>query len=518
MAGGGVSSLEVPIQSITYLGGSELDRPRFRIKTTKPHYHTTNNLPYIIGIKIGHGDVPEMNGFFPVAGYDPARPDEFDFIARPGAPTGNFTLDYARLYHSYQGITIDTGTMAVAEGNRIYGCQVGGPYHDTFSTRDAVALNNHYYNCHYGIVKNMGAGNYNMLGAVVPALSFASLTEQLVQGRRLVTATTLQSHGFAPNDPFLTKGEIQAEGDPPWKLRAIQNVATSTKFTYYLNSGEALKAYPTAGSQYKIYETLRPIATLSYDPQTLVATATTNADPLLAVGDAVMIKYARPSSNLLSPLRRANARVLSLWQDGGQYHFTCQLHNDPDGSPEDPIVPGYFARIWTTQQFLVQDNVFDLPLPWLMAGQLPILRSAGLSFGLWGHEPQFKCGQLSFRGNLCSYAGNPLARRGDGPWLASGVALDARSVGNLLADSNICALDYEESWTFSGDVNAATDKQLRRFSFEDSGQIHTMFNIDSEGNTVRAWDKNNQLPPAEDVGRQMEKETDDALMIAFLEL
>lgn len=84
---------------------------------------------------------------------------EFTFVfsspTTPPTPTG-FTKAFIGV--TYQGVSIDGGASAVMEGNYIANCRYGGPYHDTFSTKDCICRNNHYRSVVVGVLHAMDKG------------------------------------------------------------------------------------------------------------------------------------------------------------------------------------------------------------------------------------------------------------------------------------------------------------------------------------------------------------------------
>src|SRR6266540_2425371 len=60
------------------------------------------------------------------------------------------------LNESYIGMSIDAGTAAVMEGNRILHCQLAGPWHDSYSTRDLIARDNWFHDVGVGAAETGG--------------------------------------------------------------------------------------------------------------------------------------------------------------------------------------------------------------------------------------------------------------------------------------------------------------------------------------------------------------------------
>src|SRR5262249_5364175 len=138
---GVLASHPVSIDSIVSLGGYQ-----FKVITREPHFRTRNNPMRIGGVNyIDTSTMPStlresqvFNGFFSVDDYDPALPMEFKYTVTKDPATEAFDRTYDSAYANAGHIAIacDNGTAAVVEGNRVFHCDIGGPYHDTFATRD----------------------------------------------------------------------------------------------------------------------------------------------------------------------------------------------------------------------------------------------------------------------------------------------------------------------------------------------------------------------------------------------
>src|SRR5947199_5084582 len=112
------------------------------ITTVTPHFRAPGNNVRVDQVYIGTDPSLIYNGSFKVEDDSPWDPKKLKYIvgSDPSTPTANGFIGVA-----FQGITNDGGgTAAVVEGNRIFNTRIGGPYHDTFSSKDLIVRNNYY--------------------------------------------------------------------------------------------------------------------------------------------------------------------------------------------------------------------------------------------------------------------------------------------------------------------------------------------------------------------------------------
>ena len=126
------------------------------VSTFKPHYRRMGENVVTTGVLVA-GSLNNLfnNDSHLITHINSPTQLEFQIDANPGPPShagaavGEFSW----------GLSADGGTGAFAEGNRIYNCLVGGPYHDFWSSKDLVACNNYFYNVNNGPRQSMGAVN-----------------------------------------------------------------------------------------------------------------------------------------------------------------------------------------------------------------------------------------------------------------------------------------------------------------------------------------------------------------------
>src|SRR2546422_190063 len=87
-------------------------------------------------------------------------------------------------------------TGAVMEGNRILNCRVGGPWHDSYSSKDFVARNNHYRAVVTGPFQNLG-GFTGLFTDPPLRMRASSLTHSGADGKTATfTVVSAKPHGL----------------------------------------------------------------------------------------------------------------------------------------------------------------------------------------------------------------------------------------------------------------------------------------------------------------------------------
>src|ERR1051326_7105136 len=190
--------------------------------------------------RVMRNTVNVFNVSLPIVGVHNAFNDSFQILAilsptqltypmtsNPGSPN----IGSAFIGSVFQPLSADGGTGTIVEGNRVYNARVGGPYHDTFSTKDIVIRNNHYYSVVAGPYQNMGSVSINFNTG---QLRF-SITAMTRGGpdNQTATFTTPLPHGFVGGEPVQIKGANEAQYNGTF---AIAVVLSPTQFTYRMDS------------------------------------------------------------------------------------------------------------------------------------------------------------------------------------------------------------------------------------------------------------------------------------------
>src|SRR6185295_17206473 len=118
---------------------------------------------------------------------------EFQYVLNRDPDASELPLIYGEAFENggHQGLSADGGTMIVTEGNAVWHCQAGGPYHDSYGAKDSFIRNNYYFDVLVGPFQNF-FGGVNMATQPIPFT--------LTNSGTTYTATTSFPHGFRAAD------------------------------------------------------------------------------------------------------------------------------------------------------------------------------------------------------------------------------------------------------------------------------------------------------------------------------
>jgi hypothetical protein len=154
----------------------------------------------------------------------------FEVTADPG-PFHVHSWYYGFLGVSFQGASVDGGSAGVLEANRVFHCRVGGPYHDTWSTRSVLARDNHFNGVVVGPFQSMGGA-----GGPMPPASLTA-NHQAPGDGKTATFTTSGPHGLQVGQAVIVSnvefedGGIAPEGTYNGKY-VIAEIPHASQFTY----------------------------------------------------------------------------------------------------------------------------------------------------------------------------------------------------------------------------------------------------------------------------------------------
>ena len=187
------------------------------VTTATPHFRVKGNNVFVNQVAPG-----AYNGSFEVTNVPNPTQFQYELDTDPATWTPN---GFEFIGIAFQAISNDAGTAAVVEGNRILNTRIGGPYHDSYSSKDVIVRNNHY--------RAVVSGPYQLMGGVSTLKSGASLTHAGLTA----TFTTQLNHGFVVGQAVQIFGAtIHSGATPPAgsynDFYTVDSVPTLTSFTY----------------------------------------------------------------------------------------------------------------------------------------------------------------------------------------------------------------------------------------------------------------------------------------------
>ncbi len=153
--GGGATVIFTAIKQITLVSGRTYD-----LETHTPHHRTSNNNLEFMVLHWLPVSSQTFNGAFAIDQVISATKLRYTLLQDADvSDPSQLVLGAAFVNVGHVATTVDGGTMAVSESNRIFHCQAGGPCHDTWSSRDSVA-NNYYHEVNAGPFQNLGSRTF----------------------------------------------------------------------------------------------------------------------------------------------------------------------------------------------------------------------------------------------------------------------------------------------------------------------------------------------------------------------
>jgi len=536
LVGGGVSSHLVKIQSITEddtlevcptlaLHDFQVYESTYKLTTRDPHLRTTNNNVRVFGVqKLGLAFSSAFNGVFWVADHDPAHPTEllYTLLLEPDADARQLLYGQATINVAHIALGGDIGTAAVVEGNRVFHCWTGGPFHDTWCTKDLVVRNNYYHDVMVGPKQALGG-----ISTTVP-IPLASLDKNQ-DGTKAIAKTSFP-HGLVVGDNVT----ISSTGPDAARYNGtpqITDVPAPNEFWYDLTQGRPDGAAvqpgyctvePSPGPGLQPVTSQKRLESLFYifrDGKKVVSAKTTYAKHGFSVGDAVRVTKAGhfnateyPNSGVfngvfevtavpngktfeyeLDPLTpdpgvdSENQDLAVLGVKGIQYRQAGEAGVD---SVSEEFAAGYFGRIWQTQSLVIENNIIEL-------GRHPIDQSWSYAVGLRPYgtpfSPQYSIVRLVVRGNVIrnveDIGGRGTQFRG----------IELSGCESALIENNIV------------DLPLPTPLEHRR-----CGQVDTFNNLTPAGGLLLSDSKDDPERPALEVVTKVRADLEDAMVSAFL--
>jgi hypothetical protein len=250
----------------------------------------------------------------------------YQIQTNPGTPN----LAQAQVGGFSFAVSADGGIGAFAEGNRIYNCTVGGPYHDSYSTKDLIVRNNYYYNVIGGPRQAMGLGSLSKTGV------------SMTRNGALAIFTTAQPHGFSAGAVVTVSSALVggSSANPYNGTFQIASVPTPSSLTYAMNSdpGADASGSPVCNGQ----------AAVALVRSKILATFTTSLVHGLSFGQAVAIAAASPSEY--------NGRF-SIASVPSPTSFTYAMLSPPASDASGSFT---FGALWQEGRLVVENNIIEL--------------------------------------------------------------------------------------------------------------------------------------------------------------
>jgi hypothetical protein len=457
------------------------------------------------------GNTNGGNRFEVVEVLDPYR---FTFETSDTPPSGG-TISIGPFF---QAISADAGTAAVVAGNRVLHCRTGGPYHDTYSTRDVLARENFYHDVFSGPVQLLG---------------WDSLTKDARDA--VFTGSTSPWHAELPSSSYKHAFRVgdridlypPRPGNVPYQWVQVSGVSSATGFDFEQvrspdppqlpNLTGARFTGPYLPPDYGLGPG-RPLASLALTTYNdcLAVSATLFSDgnaPYpdyykhnLTPGDVILIARAGHFDQADYPHADRYSgffRVLKVIDDlNFLYGYLAGDPRNPSANPPDPaddqdFAAGYMSRIWQAQRILVEDNWFELAYDPDPYGNRS-LRAIG-TINAPPILPEYRFRQVLIRDNLVRLIDDP-------SYYAYALPEAAAVLGggeNLVIEGNTIGLPEP----------APPPNQLQRIQFSDSKWVRCAGNRTPEGEPVLGYEYRYPFAPH---AQFLPDADNDAVETAFL--
>jgi hypothetical protein len=454
------------------------------VTTATPHFRAPGN-----SVVVNQSVPAAFNGSFEVT--EVPTPTQLRYVLASDPGTWSRTgLEFVGV--AYQAISNDGGTAAVVEGNRIFNTRIGGPYHDTYTTKDLVVRNNYYRSVVTGPFQNLGV----LFGFGVSSTSDLIPLVSLTASGSTATATTARAHGFAVNDRVIVLGATGPDADnynsPAGGSFQITAV-TPTTFQYQMPGSPGGPAQGGPGYATADADTFRQrlLQSLTYELENGVYVATARISDVysghgFAVGDAVKVSKATSQPDQAHNDLFNGYHEITAVPDPKTFQYELAGNPDPRGqSGSSPS--GYYGRLWQAGRILIEGNVIEL-IPTSTTFGPPVAITFG--FGKFVSPPLFR--QVTIRRNVIRHVDNG----SDPPNLPPGLGISASGCAHLIVEENVVDLDHPAPIAF-----AQCDK-VRFFNNQTSSGIPIQ--------AVNVTEANKGTPSDE-----WTADIEDALLLAF---
>ena len=390
----------------------------------------------------------------------------------------------------HSALSADGGRGTVVEGNRIYHCQTGGPYHDTYSTRGLTVRNNYYH--------DVNTGPFQLLNGVSRTDPYALASLDHVGNTAI--ATTESPHGLGKDERVIISGAGGADGSLYNGIgRIITAVPARDKFEYTMAGAPSGAAVGAAFGTYDFnglvtnQHRLASLTRIQGDSGYFAQATSPDLKHGLAVGDWVLISHAGhwdknhpdyPESSLYNGAFQVTAVI-----PGSPEKFEYKLPDDPGMDSSDAnFVAGYFGRIWQTRHLTIENNVIELgikPAEFAHPCGLPLYGSHLLA-------PAYSLGDVVIRGNLIRNVHDTAA-----PFTR---AVELFGCRRAIVERNIIGVDRTPAITHNS-----------------SGTVRTFNNLSPAGALIESTSIDSPIPiPATETVTKVRAELEEAMAAALL--
>ena len=211
------------------------------VTTDTAHFLAVGSMVLVASLFFSDLTLSPMNGVWIVSAVVDRKKFKYRMSINPGSDQGlNFSFPFIGV--TFQAVSIDGGSEAVMEGNRVFNCRFGGPWHDTFSTKSWIARKNHYRAVVTGPYQNMGLESLPTPAATLTHVGLIAT----------FTINSTKPHGFTKGQGVRIQGAKIGGSDPPLgtynDVYKVESVPTPTSFTYKMVNQPVGNADPNTGT------------------------------------------------------------------------------------------------------------------------------------------------------------------------------------------------------------------------------------------------------------------------------
>lgn len=282
----------------------------------------------------------------------------------------------------FQALSMGGSRSGLVEDNIVRNAWVGGPYQDTYHTREVVVRRNLY--------QNVGTAHYTNMGKLSEGPKDIESIQMVSPTKAEVTIT---NHGLA-NGEFVNVRKV-SKIEYNAVSREVQN-RTDDTFEY-----ESLVGLVSGASGGIVERTNAGISTVAHIGSG-TAEATTSINHQLGQGDRIKVSNATQSSTDFTPKNEYNG-LFEITTVPAANKFRYLTNGVPSGNAFNST----YQRAWGVDRLVVEDNVIELreafsyeygfPIAIAVLDEALIDETTGL--------PPFVHGEIVIRRNVIRFVG-----------------------------------------------------------------------------------------------------------------